>query len=87
MKRFNIVIEIFYWILIALCPILIGGILGALVYAYVYTSTILFFVFQGFGVLLGIILAEYIRRKYGCSTFYAKLMHTPDLDDNKVSKH
>lgn len=83
MKRFNIVIEIFYWILIALCPILIGGILGALVYAYVYTSTILFFVFQGFGVLLGIVLAEYIRRKYGCSTFYAKLMNTPDLYDDK----
>jgi hypothetical protein len=36
---------------------------------------------EGCGILAGIYLAEYIRKKYGCSNFYSKLMNTSDLDE------
>lgn len=75
-------IEIFYWCLIALCPILIITIINMLIYNYICISFTLLVIVEIIGVILGIILAEYIRRKYGCSVFYSKLMNTPDLEDN-----
>jgi hypothetical protein len=36
------------------------------------------------GVAAGIYMAEYIRKKHGLPTFFAKLLSTPELDrDNK----
>lgn len=76
----RVLFEIFYWLLIALCPILVVSLANILVYVYIFSSIYLLILVELIGVILGVVLAEYIRKKYGCSSFYSKLMNTPDLD-------
>jgi len=73
-------IEIFYWLLIALCPIIATSIISFLIWN-LSASFFGGFLIEGCGILAGIYLAEYIRKKYGCSNFYSKLMNTSDLDE------
>lgn len=75
----RILIEIFYWVLIALCPILVSMLISMVIYC-IYDSFILALFIVGIGILLGIFFAEYIRKRYGCSIFYSKLMNTNDLE-------
>ena len=73
-------IEILYWLLIALCPIIVTSIISF--FAWNLSESLLWCIItEGCGILAGICLAEYIRKKYGCSNFYSKLMNTSDLDE------
>ena len=74
-------IEILYWLLIALCPIIVTSIISFFVWK-LSESLLSCVITEGCGILAGIYLAEYIRKKYGCSNFYSKLMNTSDLDEN-----
>jgi hypothetical protein len=44
-----------------------------------------FFILAAIGVITGIIIAEYIRRKIGLDTFFARI-YGPNKMDEKVSK-
>ena len=73
-------IETFYWLLIALCPIIATSIISFFIWN-LSESLLWCIIMEGCGILAGIYLAEYIRKKYGCSNFYSKLMNTSDLDE------
>ena len=74
-------IEILYWLLIALCPIIATSIISFFIWN-LSESLLWYIITEGCVILAGIYLAEYIRKKYGCSNFYSKLMNTSDLDEN-----
>ena len=73
-------IEILYWLLIALCPIIATSIISSFIWN-LSESLLWCIIMEGCGILAGIYLAEYIRKKYDCSNFYSKLMNTSDLDE------
>lgn len=85
MNAFDKAIEIINWIKIALSPIIIS----------LFLATIVFFYFENFwlkalaglivltGLVVGIMLAEKIRKKHGTENFMAKVSASPDLDDIK----
>ena len=74
-------VELAFWILTFLSPVL----------GFAFFSVFLFFTLQlGFevvilvmalGVIIGVIFAEKIRRKFGCSSYWARIMSTPDIGD------
>lgn len=37
-----------------------------------------------FGIVSGVALAEYVRRKYGLDNFFGRLMATPDIDGGNI---
>ena len=73
-------IETFYWLLIALCPIIVTSIISIFVWN-LSESLLWCIIMEGCGILAGIYLAENIRKKYGCSNFYSKLINISDLDE------
>lgn len=76
----RVLIEICYWLLIALSPILVCTFVNVLIYS-VYSFNIFIVIIECIGIWAGVVLVEYIRKKYGCSTFYSKLMNISDLED------
>ncbi len=88
MKIFAWIIEIFFGILVALSPSLIGVIFGAFIYmAYpsqfgkiVSISIIVLF------VVLGIWFAIWAHRKYGLSMFYSRINGSTPIRDEYLKK-
>jgi len=82
---FNVIIEAIYWIGIFLSPTLLLGAVAIGIYFSnednLWISVILLFT----GIVIGIIFAERIRRKYGCSYYMAKILSTPDIDGDTSS--
>ena len=91
MRRvFEFFIESIFWLQIFLCPLLAG--FGAAFLVYNYRPALLplsiFFVLTGF--VFGIVLAERIRKKYGCSRYLSRIFATPDIwpvDDEPLDKN
>ena len=72
-------IEWFYWILLLLCPFLIIGVLGLILGLTVDYR--IFYASLPIGFVLGVVFANYIRRKHGKTRFYGRLLRMPELDD------
>lgn len=83
-KIFNFFIESFYWLMIFLSPFLIS--LGISIYLYGRNSNLIWYslIILIFGILMGIFIAERIRRKYGCSNYVGRILATPDIWPNDV---
>ena len=73
-------IEWFYWVLLLLCPFLIIGALGLLLGMQIDYR--IFYASLPIGFVLGIVFANRIKRKYGTSNFYGRLLRMPELDDS-----
>ena len=83
MKFLESLMELIYWFGIFLCPTILFGFIGFVIY-YNYDGLLgllLFIGFSAFGIGLGIIFAEKIRRTVGCSTFMTRA--TPWSDSKK----
>lgn len=85
-KLFEAIVEAVYWFLIFLSPMLIATVIAAVVYFNNEEQIVLPLAILGIGFVGGVLLAERIRRKYGCSTFYARLMRTGGDDENRSSE-
>ncbi len=85
-KLFEAIVEAVYWFLIFLSPTLVAVVIAAVVYFNNEEQATIPLVILGVGFLTGVLLAERIRRKYGCSTFYARLMRTGGDNENTSSK-
>lgn len=82
-KLFEIIIELWYWFMIFLSPFIFFGIISVIILinsSLIYLSLITLSI----GFILGILLAEKIRRKYGCSFYLGKILSTPE--ENKPKK-
>lgn len=74
MKIIEWLIELFYWCIIFLCPTVILGFAGFLIY-YNHKDNLGVFSFAALsvaGIAAGIYFAEKIRRTIGCSMFITR---------------
>ena len=86
MKFLENLIELFCWCWIFLCPTLISGFIGFVIY-YNYKGNIGIISFIGLsvvGVALGIYFAEKIRKSVGCTMF---LTRVPTWSDSKKDEN
>ncbi len=84
MKFFLFLVKAFYWLWLFIVP---AGILGFIA-TWLYFKSFEFLpfsIFIGlFGIVTGIALAEYVRRKYGLDNFFGRLIATPDIDGENI---
>ncbi len=76
-------IEIFYWLLIALCPIIASSIISFFIWN-LSESLLWCIITEGCGILAGIYLAEYIIGKTKCPKFQNKM--SKKFDMTKIRK-
>jgi len=81
MKVFNTIVQIFRWFQIFIAPVIIFGIIALFTYENNKTIAIILLMT---GIIGGIGMAEFIRRKYGLSNFFSRLYNNEG--DNKPSK-
>jgi hypothetical protein len=73
-------INIIYWLQAFAAPVILFGFIGLLTdSANFFISLIII------GAILGVVFAEYIRRKIGLDTFFGKLYGTNEMDE-KIKK-
>ena len=75
MKRvFEIVVETIFWLAIVASPLLLTGAIGLLVYISNERMLWLGIVVCLAGLITGIVLAEKVRRNFGCANYIGKLL-------------
>jgi hypothetical protein len=78
-KIFRSVIEIIFWVAIFSSPLLIGIAIAFVIYLNVPKMEWLSIAIASLGTLIGILFAERVRRKYGCTRYMSRLIATPDI--------
>ncbi len=75
------------WLCVASTPFVFFAVLGLFGYAADEQNG-LYWLYAGLatGGLLGIIYAEWVRRKYGCIEFIGKLLSTPEIDGRRTAQ-
>jgi hypothetical protein len=89
LRVLNFFIESVFWLQIFFCPLLVGGGIAFVIYynRQALLPLSIFFVLVGF--VFGIVLAERIRKKYGCSRYLSRIFATPDIwpvDDEPLDR-
>jgi multisubunit Na+/H+ antiporter MnhF subunit len=86
-KFSKLIIAVFFWIQAFAAPLILFGLLGLLIYSkgekYFLTAILLFVI----GIIGGIIVAEYIRRKIGLSTFFGRIYGPNEMDEKFKKKN
>ena len=72
MKIFERFVRTLYWLQVVAAPVLLFGLISLIVYSKTENKIVAIILFS-LGVLGGILLAEFIRRKYGLEKFFANL--------------
>ncbi len=72
-------VRIMFWLQAFACPAIIFGIISFFVPPNLQIVILII------GGILGIVLAEYIRRKFGLETFFARI-YGPNEMDEKLKK-
>ena len=75
-------INMIYWLQAFIAPVILFGLIGLAIGA-VKTIIILLVV----GSIVGIILAEWIRRKIGLDTFFSRIYGPNDMDEKLKKKN
>ena len=78
-KIFHGIIEIIFWVAIFSSPLLIGIAIAFVIYISSPKLEWLSIIIVSLGFVLGIVFAERVRRKYGCTRFMSRLISTPDI--------
>jgi MFS family permease len=86
-KLFEAIAEFFYWLGIFLSPFLASVLVAYLLHYSLGWSSFISVLVLVVGIVGGILLAEYIRRKYGCSNFWARLSGTSEITDRDDKSH
>ncbi len=73
-------VTIVFWLQAFAAPVILLGMIG-----YAFGDETAFFVLLGIGVVAGIIVAEYIRRKIGLDVFFGRI-YGPNEMDKKIRK-
>jgi hypothetical protein len=86
-KLFIFLVELFFWIATVLSSSLLSFIIGIVFYIYASISSKLFVLIVCVGVIIGVFIAEKIRKKYGCSNFWGRILATDDIWPNPSDKN
>jgi hypothetical protein len=84
-KIFHFVIELFSWILVFLSPVLAFGFAAVAIYITNVKNVIISILVFSVGIIIGVILAERIRRKSGCANYLGRILATDisPIDEGK----
>lgn len=74
-------INLIYWFHAFLSPVLLFGLIGLAI-----GSEKLVFILLVIGGIIGIVLAEYIRRKIGLDTFFSRIYGPNEMDEKLKRK-
>jgi hypothetical protein len=75
------IVTIIYWLQAFAAPVIFFGLIAL----WTNSSKQIVIILLIIGVLAGIVLAEYIRRKIGLDTFFARI-YGPNAMDDKLKK-
>ncbi len=83
MKIVEWFIEAVFWLAVFMSPTLAFALAALVVYAK--TETIFPFpaVILGAGMICGVICAEWVRKKYGCSNFMSRLYGSGEIQEKE----
>lgn len=84
MKVFTFLINLIYWIWLFIVPTGVMALLGFLLYNKSTENTPYFILLSVIGAVVGISLAEYVRKRHGLDNFFARLISTPDIDESNL---
>lgn len=79
------IFEMIYWIKILLSPILIGTLI-LIILSSIFGFDVWFCLIYIPSLVVGVIMAERIRKKYGTSNYWSKTMNTPDIKETWESE-
>ncbi len=83
MKIIKWFIRILFWLQAFAAPLILFGIIAFFVYSKGERYTVIAMVLLGIGVVSGVIIAEYIRRKIGLEIFFARMYGPNKMDKNE----
>jgi len=75
----RIITETIYWIGFFLGPFLLSGLVSLILWSSFDVNNVAIMVVLVIGMLTGVLLAERIRKKYGCSEYWSRIYATPDI--------
>jgi hypothetical protein len=78
-KTFHIVVEIIFWLAIFCSPLLISLANASIIYINSPKLEWFSIIISSVGLVSGVLFAERIRRKYGCTKYMSRLISTPDI--------
>lgn len=84
MKIFMFLINAFYWLWIFIIPSGILGFLSFWLYIRSADNFVYSIILSIAGIILGIILAEFVRKRYGLDNFFGRISATPDMDGGNI---
>lgn len=68
-----------FWLQAFLCPVILCGLIGFFITSDISIPALII------GAVVGIILAEYMRRKFGLDSFFGRI-YGPNKMDEKLKK-
>ena len=78
-------VNLVFWLWLFVVPTGVLSLTGLWLYVKSHKNLPFSILISLLGVFLGIILAEYVRKKYGLDNFFGRLRATPDLDEENIS--
>jgi hypothetical protein len=84
MKIFMFFINAFFWLWVFIVPA--GGIGFLALWSYLKSPSNLIYsiIIAVIGIVVGIVLAEYVRKRYGLDNFFGRRLATPDIDGGNI---
>jgi hypothetical protein len=79
MKIVEWLVRIIFWLQAFAGPVILFGLIAFLIYNGTENTTVAI-ILLSIGVISGILLAEFIRRKYGLESFFARIYGPNELD-------
>ena len=77
-------INAIYWLWLFIIPSGLFSFLGFWIYVK-NNNNLPYAVFLGLvGITLGIVIAEFVRKKYGLDNFFGRISATPDIDGENI---
>lgn len=78
LKIIAFLVEVDFWLRAFASPMLVSVVVAALVYSSNKSFSIFILVL---GAITSVVFAEYVRRKYGCSNYFSRLISIPDEEE------
>lgn len=74
-------VTVLYWLQAFAAPVILFGLIG-----FIIGNETIIYILLGIGVVTGVILAEYLRRKFGLSAFFARIYGPNEMDEKINNK-
>jgi TctA family transporter len=80
MKIFMFFVNTMYWLQLFIVPVIVFSFVAFWIYGKDHSNKVYALLLVLAGILLGIFIAEKVRRKYGLSNFFGRMASTSDAD-------